>query len=536
MRVVLLTCAALCAAAQAAFSQPACTVLHNFAETPTDGTMPWGSLIVDGATLYGTTLAGGSNNFGTVFSMNSDGTGYAVLRNFSNAPTDGMVPFGALLSDGSALYGTTSYGGATGLGTVFTMHTDGTGFSLLHSFAGGAADGALPWGVPVLLGSKLYGMTPDGGGGPGPSGDGTVFSLNTNGTGFALLHSFGGPSPDGSTPLGNLVSDGSKLYGMTQEGGANALGTVFSMNTDGTGFTVLHSFAGDPGDGKNPMGDLLLDDGTLYGMTYTGGTGWLGANFNGTVFSVRTDGSQYTLLHSFTTGPDEGMLPRGSLIMQRGVLYGMTSQGGMNALGTLFAILPDGSGYEVLHDFGGTPADGQMPWASLVSDGSALYGMTFIGGAASLGTAFSYPLPTPTPNYINLSVSPASVAGGGTVTLSYACDFSEYGYEGVPVDIYLAAIRDPLVVDDASSIDDALNGGAIYFFRSDMSLHPGPVQGPTWSRVSFPPVATTGSLALTLPAAAGNYVIATAFRYSGTTIYVRSDGKPVENSNQFEIH
>lgn len=540
MRRILVTFAAALIAAGAAqpvSAQPAYAILHSFAGTPTDGSVPWGNLTTDGIKFYGMTLVGGPGDVGTAFSINVDGTGYIALHNFAGGATDGILPFGNLVSDGSTLYGITAYGGSGALGTAFSMNTDGSGFSILHSFAGGVADGTVPEGSPILVGSKLYGITAAGGPGPTPGGNGTVFSLNTDGTGFTILHGFAGPPADGSGPYGSLVSDGIKLYGVTLSGGSgpgvSGSGVVFSMNTNGTGYAILHNFAGSPGDGASSWGGLLLDGYTLYGMTLAGGAGWGGANFNGAIFSLHTDGSQFALLHSFTTGADDGAVPFGSLIIDHGTLYGMASTGGANNLGALFSIQPDGSDFAILHDFAGTPGDGSTPYGSLLSSGGSLYGMTSTGGTGGLGTVFSQPLPPP--NYINLHVSPLWVSGGGAVTLSWECNFSEYGYEGVPVDVYLAAIKDPLVASDASSVDDALLGGAIYFFRSDMSLYPGPVQGPTWTGISFPPVAASGTLSLSLPPAPGDYVIATAFRYHGTTIYVRSDGKPVENSNLFTI-
>ena len=72
---------------------------------------------------------------------------------------------------------------------------------------------------------------------------GTVFKVNTDGTGFALVRSFAGPPADGGTPYGSLVVSGSTLYGMTWQGGASGRGTVFKVNTDGTGFALVRSFA-----------------------------------------------------------------------------------------------------------------------------------------------------------------------------------------------------------------------------------------------------------------------------------------------------
>ncbi len=128
----------------------------------------------------------------------------------------------------------------------------------------------------TLSGSTLYGTTRFGGGAAG-----TVFKVNTDGTGDAILHTFLGQSGgDGANPVGDLLLVGSTLYGTTPTGGANALGVLFSINTDGTGYSVLHSFAGGAADGANPASGLVLSGSTLYGMTGTGGSNNLGTIFS----------------------------------------------------------------------------------------------------------------------------------------------------------------------------------------------------------------------------------------------------------------
>ena len=96
---------------------------------------------------------------------------------------------------------------------------------------------------------------------------------------FTVLHTFGAGT-DGSQPV-NVVLMGNTLYGTTYAGGTNKSGTVFSVNTDGTGYTVLHSFAaaaanvsGDTtnADGSNPEGPLTVGGNTLYGTAVGGGT------------------------------------------------------------------------------------------------------------------------------------------------------------------------------------------------------------------------------------------------------------------------
>src|SRR6266478_4414227 len=108
---------------------------------------------------------------------------------------------------------------------------------------------------------------------------------------FTVLHTF--IKSDGGFPHGDLVLSNNTLFGTTQNGGSANNGTVFKVNTDGTGFTNLYSFTNS--DGAAPHGGLILASNTLYGTTiYGGASGW------GTVFKVNTDGTGFATLYSFT--------------------------------------------------------------------------------------------------------------------------------------------------------------------------------------------------------------------------------------------
>jgi uncharacterized repeat protein (TIGR03803 family) len=170
-----------------------------------------------------------------------------------------------LVVSGNAIYGMTAGGGVADDGVIFRMNTDGTGFALLHTFVASTGDGWAPHGSLVLSGSTLYGMTSQGGGGAG-----SIFQINTDGTGYSRLHAFAGGTADGSKPLGDLLIAGNTLYGPTSLGGTFNLGTIFEINTDGSGYGLLHSFAGAPNDGNGPS-NLIISGSTLYGMTGAGG-------------------------------------------------------------------------------------------------------------------------------------------------------------------------------------------------------------------------------------------------------------------------
>ena len=184
-----------------------------------------------------------------------------------------------MLLSGDTLYGTTSAGGSGGGGTVFALKTNSTGFTVLYNFGTNMnQDGYSPYAGLILSGNTLYGTTTGGSIGTG-STVGTVFALNTNGTGFRLLYNFTNSS-DGADPWGQLILSGNTLYGTTRVGGSENSGTVFAINTDGTGFTTLHNF-NSASDGWQLQAGLTLSGHTLYGTAYSGGSG----NF-GTVFSL----------------------------------------------------------------------------------------------------------------------------------------------------------------------------------------------------------------------------------------------------------
>jgi uncharacterized repeat protein (TIGR03803 family) len=328
--------------------------LYNFTGG-SDGGQPSSALVLAGGTLYGTTVDGGGANNGTLFSINTNGAGFATLHDFSAGtgvfPTitnsDGVNPFAGLILSGNFLYGTTFNGGGSGRGTVFAIHTDGTGFTNLYAFTAGTgafpniinSDGAYPRAGLVLSGNTLFGVATGG----GTSGAGTVFAVNTDGSVFRTLYSFTATSSntnsDGAGPGAALVLAGDLLFGTAEQGGSSGIGTVFAINTNGTGFTNLHSFMGS--DGAKPLAGLVLSDGTLFGTTWQGGSA-----SNGVVFSIGTNGTAFTTIHNLAAGTgafpvvtnSDGAFIYGSLILSGNDLLGVASSGGGSADGTIFTV------------------------------------------------------------------------------------------------------------------------------------------------------------------------------------------------------
>lgn len=353
------------------------TTLFSFDGTA-HGDSPYGSLTLVGSTLYGFAAGGGANLVGTAFSLPVTGGTPTILATFGG--TNGNSPEGGLILSGSTFYGVTSSGGGINYdGTVFSLPVSGGTPTTLASFTdtGSEATGNL-----VLSGSTLYGMTRGG----GANGWGTVFSCPVSGGGISTLYSFSS-SPGGGA---SLLLSGSSLYGTTTGGGTYNYGTVFSLPLSGGTATFLTSFAS-KSTGETPQGSLTLIGSTLYGTTEFGG-----ATGNGSVFSLPVTGGTATTLLSFTgvSGAFPGEMPCGSLILSGETFYGTTYLGGANNDGDVFCINTDGSGYQDLHDFNGT--DGKEPdYESLVLNGSTLYGTTYSGGADNDGTVFALTVPEP---------------------------------------------------------------------------------------------------------------------------------------------
>ncbi|MGC3979772.1 MAG: hypothetical protein QM808_00750 [Steroidobacteraceae bacterium] len=345
----------------------------------TDGYSPQASMVVgtDGY-LYGTThyaprvgtdTARGS---GTIFRLSQDGSGYTTLHTFTYSTTtnsttgiavndDGIYPDRALIQDATYLYGTTSYGGLYGSGTVFRVRKSDGAFTVLHHFAAvdsvttglnAAGEGAYPSSSLTLASDgRLYGVT--SGGGPnlktagsadsitGYSGTGTIYSLRTDGTDFQTVYAFSalddtaagsnaiGVNLDGVQPNGSLLEVSSGvLIGTTTDGGTptdtslTGYGTIFSFATGTKQLTTLYNF--DSTTGATPSGNLILDNGRVYGIT-SGGSSDAGTSL-GNLYAIDVAGTNFSNVHPFVF--TEGTSLTGSLIKaSNGDLFGTASYG-----------------------------------------------------------------------------------------------------------------------------------------------------------------------------------------------------------------
>jgi uncharacterized repeat protein (TIGR03803 family) len=342
--------------------------------TNSDGATPFAGLVLSSNTLYGTTASGGTWGSGTVFRINTDRSGFTNLYNFtatSGSPLyangDGANPVAGLVLVDNTLYGTAQNGGNAGNGTVFQINTDGSNFMVVHTFSAGAdnasdiytnSDGAIPVAALILSGNVLFGLAEYGGNG----GSGSVFSVNIVNFDFTNLYSFSKTTyepilglytnSDGAYPVSGLVLSSNTLYGTAQKGGSAGTGTVFGFDTNRLVFTNLFNFSepiydttqGDytNTDGFYPVAPLTLSGSTLYGTAQDGGSADLG-----TVFSLHTNGSNFTTWYNFSLGQKNasnvytnsgGALPVAPLILSGNMLYGAAALGGSQGDGTVFAL------------------------------------------------------------------------------------------------------------------------------------------------------------------------------------------------------
>jgi large repetitive protein len=282
------------------------SVLHKF--TGQDGAYPQGRLLLaSDSSLYGVTREGGAGSSGTIFRLNQEGSDFTTFYTFSGAE-DGGQPLAGLIEgrDGN-LYGTTSQGGKYLRGTVFQLSRHGS-FRVLHMF--NETDGIFPE-AGLLEGGDgyLYGTTRSG----GSDNRGTIFRLASDGREFQTIYDF--KKADGAGLEAELIEgEGGRLFGVAAAGGKRDNGTVFSLLTDGSGFARLHAFTGydektpQASDGRHPLMVMTGPDGYLYGTTLEGGE-----RNRGVVYRMKLDGSDYSVVYNYQSVDQD---PRRGLVVK----------------------------------------------------------------------------------------------------------------------------------------------------------------------------------------------------------------------------
>jgi uncharacterized repeat protein (TIGR03803 family) len=344
-----------------------------------DGVSPVGGLSVSGTTLYGATSSGGANGSqGTIFQIDTKTGTESVIYSF---PFSGKLfyPNGRLAIVGNVLYGTADSGGANGCGAIFSINLAKPTPNLVHSFST-SKDGCGPQtGLTVLANSTGTTLY-------GTTGT-NIFSISTGGANETVY-----PLPSGSGEPSALTITGNGVYGTTTRGGPAASTTNFGSGGSGTIFALslspgqpvatLYTFTG-PTSPQNPGISQSLSS-ALVGVTNEGGVNGLGTIFQTTFGSFGENADAVKTLHTFSGGSD-GAFPNSPLVSVGSTLYGTTAASGV-ASGTVFSIGQQGGKKTVLHTF-----EGQSP-NNLVGVGKTLFGTTYSGGFNGSGTIFSMSL------------------------------------------------------------------------------------------------------------------------------------------------
>ncbi|HEX4085509.1 MAG TPA: choice-of-anchor tandem repeat GloVer-containing protein [Chthoniobacteraceae bacterium] len=397
------------------------------------GCLPWGALIqgTSGA-LYGTTFRGGPGGAGTVFQVNANGSGFQVLQTFTG-PASGPQFTPLFIASNGLIYGETAGDGLYSNGSIFEIQQNGANYKDIHDFTNGS-DGAVPSGG-LIQGQDglLYGAYS----GAGVNGNGGgIFKISLTGTGFTTIYSFNAndtPASGFGPASGVIQGTDGWLYG-TAAGGDDANygegdGVIFKVTTNGTGYQVLHTFAG-AADGSNSGYNGLIQggDGMLYGSAQYGGAGG-----QGTIFKISTSGTGFTLLYnpaSAGTYP-YGVQPNQLMQGTDGALYCTMEYGGGTNAGTILKLNTDGTGLTLLFDFtdlnilnGGDPIAGLLEAA----DGN-LYG-TATGNGNSTPSVFRLNAQLPPPVVTTVSFIGAANGTGSPVPGAHS-SFINFGVPSI---------------------------------------------------------------------------------------------------------
>ena len=356
------------------------TVLYNFTGTSGTAGGSYPTTIVQyGSTAYGIATYGGANNKGTIysFSLNSPNT-FNKLYDFSSNTVQGFAPASIIInSTGTTLYGVAAGGGATGDGAIFSLLTTPPyTYTKIFDFTY-ATSGSSPNQL-VISGSNLYGYTISG----SINGTGSLFSITTSGTGYSLLYSTQAVGGGYSNKIISLAISGTTLYFSTNYD-STSYGTIYSIPVTGGAATTLRTCAA----ANAVPNNLTISGSTIYFSTQTATPGSPITYANWQICSITTAGASFTQLTSLTTAANVAPL---SIILSGSTLYASSNIGGANNYGALYSTPTSvSSSPTLLYSFNGQPTDGYIPFVNIFYN-STLFGVTYYGGTSNLGTIFSY--------------------------------------------------------------------------------------------------------------------------------------------------
>lgn len=260
---------------------------------------------------------------------------------------------------------------------VFSID-ESNSFSVWQNFSIDQSTGSRPVGSLIRNNDKLWGLTKTG----GDNNDGVIFTIDLEGSNYQVIRHFD-KSVDGGAPLGTLMASDNLLWGTTTTGGNNGFGTIFQIDSTGNNFTVVHHFDGTGGD--TPHGALIESNGYIWGTTAEGGSDNVGV-----IFRIKKDGFEFSTIHEFQyNSHDESNGPIGGLTEFGGKIWGTSEDGGPNTGGYIFNLNLDGSDFSIVHDFVNHSGP-SFPTTRLLPVGNKLWGTTVNGGSGGSGVVYYY--------------------------------------------------------------------------------------------------------------------------------------------------
>lgn len=318
------------------------TTIYRFGSQPDDGLQPNRDLVEASGIIYGTTVRGGTNGYGTIFAFNPKLNLETVLYNF-HGQSDGGEPHAGLafVEQDLALYGTTTVGGAHGLGGIFKF-VPLVSITMMHDF--GPPPDSSDVEAPLMWDKHyLYGVSSEGGSHRGSTGFangyGTIFRYAIAGgalTGGVYYNC------DGDTMLAphealSVGLDGRYNYSVAS-GFDKPDGYIYRVyRGDRPDMNVVHEFDRNS-EGTNPSSGLLIDGQFAWGVTTRAPNDAEG----GTLYRYDTGANALAVEHVFTgKGPnpsDDGSQPASTPLNYAGGIYGTTRYGGAEGRGSIWAL------------------------------------------------------------------------------------------------------------------------------------------------------------------------------------------------------
>ncbi|RED97885.1 choice-of-anchor tandem repeat GloVer-containing protein [Marinoscillum furvescens] len=467
--------------------------IHDF-ET---GDGPHADLTMAGTFLWGTTQQGGDNDLGVIYTIDTENNTISIVYHLTAA--DGENPSAALTAYDGNMYGVTTEGGANNLGTIYKIN-EAEGFTKLMDFSaatGGTPVQSMVWVDSVFVGLTSSDLTEDLGGfyafnpesetlrvlrefdeldeyrsgmilvgeelwgttyNSGAHAKGSIFSYQLNTEQYKTAFDFGN-HPGNASALSELLHANGRYWGTTQLGGTHNSGVLFSIDEDGSDFTMNHHFTLIDG---NPLGSLqAIDDDRFWGVL-------IGAGQHGAIYEYNHTLQQFSIIHYFDQ--QDGNVPYSGLTKIDDQLWGVTELGGANNMGVIYKVdLNNSNDVTVVHEFDGT--DGQLPHGDLTLFNGRMYGTTTAGGNAQVGTLFSVDvnsLEFAVEHYFTAQES-VTATGGLTAFYSRLWGISQNGGQGAgTIFAYDPKNQELEVVHEFSGEDGAVPSGSLTLLDNNL--------------------------------------------------------------------